>query len=165
MSIKESQKEDTKKKIQDVLFLGYFGLKFIPDVRHCVYSVLAEIWAPYSSHKSGNKFYIDHCQGWKEGSFVWETVWFFSWVNTPPFDLKFVAFCSKFNGDSYVKFQKKQFRDNFSDIFVQTKVILYQNLCNFALLSAIFILRPYCAEKIHASTFICCLHPSKEAHP
>ena len=32
-------------------------------------------------------------RGWKEGSFVCETVWFFSWVNTHPFDLKFVAFC------------------------------------------------------------------------
>ena len=26
-----------------------------------------------------------------------------------------------------------------------------------------FILGPYCAEKIHTSTFICCLHPGKEA--
>ena len=53
-SINESQKEDTGKKSQDVLFsenrfghsrswtyytllLGYFGLKFLPDIRHCVY--------------------------------------------------------------------------------------------------------------------------------
>ena len=28
-----------------------------------------------------------------------------------------------------------------------------------------FILGPYCAEKIHRSTFICCLHPGKEARP
>ena len=25
------------------LLLGYFGLKFLPDIRHCVYCVLAEI--------------------------------------------------------------------------------------------------------------------------
>jgi len=29
---------------------------------------------------------------------------FFSWANTHPFDLKFVAFCPKFSGDSYVEF-------------------------------------------------------------
>jgi len=29
---------------------------------------------------------------------VCETVWYFTWVNTHPFDLKFVAFCPKFSG-------------------------------------------------------------------
>jgi len=113
-----------------------------------------------------HKFFIDHCQGWKEGSYVCETVWIFSWVNTFPFDLKFVAFWTKFSGDSYVEFQEKKiFWENFSRIFVQTKAIIYQNLWNFALVSAIFILRPYGAEEIQTSTFICCLHPGKEAHP
>jgi len=60
------------------LFLGYFGLKILPDIHHCVYWVLAEIWAPDSSHEIFNNFFIHHCQGWKEGSFVCETVWFFS---------------------------------------------------------------------------------------
>jgi len=82
------------------LLLGYFGQKFLPDVRHCVCWVLAEIWAPDSFHKIGNKFFIHHCLGWKEGSFVCETVLFFSWMNTHPFDLKFVAFGPKFSGDS-----------------------------------------------------------------
>ena len=50
------------------------------------------------------------------------------------------------------------FRENFSEIFVQIIAILYQHLWNFALISAVFILRPYCVENIHASTFICCLH-------
>jgi len=67
-SINKSQKEDTGNNSQDVIFrktsfvhsrsgtyytllLGYFSLKFLPDIRHCVYWVLAEIWAPYSSHK------------------------------------------------------------------------------------------------------------------
>jgi len=36
--------------------LGIFGLKFLPDVRHCVYCVLTEIWAPDSSHETVNKF-------------------------------------------------------------------------------------------------------------
>ena len=42
------------------LFLGSFGLKNLPDIRHCVYWVLTEIWAPDSSHKILNKFYIRH---------------------------------------------------------------------------------------------------------
>jgi len=70
----ESQKEDTGKKSQDILFsenqlfhsrsgtyyallLGYFGLKFLPDIRYYVYWVLAEVWAPNSSHNIGNKFF------------------------------------------------------------------------------------------------------------
>ena len=73
----------------------YSALKYLPDVRHCVYWVLAKIWAPDSSHKIGNKFFIHHCHGRKEGFFVCETDWFFSWVNTHPFDLNFVAFFSK----------------------------------------------------------------------
>ena len=32
---------------------------------------------------------------------------FFSWVNTLPFELKYVAFCPKFSGDSYVEFLEK----------------------------------------------------------
>jgi len=52
-------------------------MKFLPNVRHCVYWVWADIWAPYSSHNISKKFFIDHCQGWNEGSFVCETVWFF----------------------------------------------------------------------------------------
>ena len=61
---------------------------------------LAGTWGPDSSHKFGNKIFIHHCQGWKESSFVCETVWFLSWVNTHPFDLKFVVCCSKFSRDS-----------------------------------------------------------------
>ena len=128
-SINEPQKEDTGKKSQDVLFSagfvhsrsgtycallpGYFGLKFLPDTRHCVYWVLAEVWAPFSSHKIGNKFFIRHCQGWKEGSSVCETAWFFSWVNTHPFDLKFVPNSVEILGWN---FRKKPFRKNFSEI-------------------------------------------------
>jgi len=82
-------------------------MKFLPDICHCVYWVVTEIWAPDSSHKNGNKIFIHHCQGWKEGSFVCETIWFFSWVNTHLFDLKFVVFFPKLNGDSYVEFKEK----------------------------------------------------------
>jgi len=52
-------------------------MKFLPDIGHCVYRVLDEIWAPDSSHRIRNNFFIQHCQGWKDGSFVCETVLFF----------------------------------------------------------------------------------------
>jgi len=58
-------------------------------------------------------------------------------VNTHPFDLKFVAFYPKLSEDSYVEFQQKTISEEFFRNFVQTKAILYQNLGNFALLSAI----------------------------
>ena len=89
------------------LLLGYFSLKFLPHVLHCVYWVLTEIWAPDSYHKIGNKFFVHHCQDWKEGLCVCGTVWFFLLANTHPFDLKFVTICPKFSGDSYVEFQEK----------------------------------------------------------
>jgi len=68
---------------------------------------------------------------------VCETVSFFSWVNTHPFYLKFVAFCPKFTGYSDVEFQEKTISGEFFTHFVQTKGTLYQNLWNFALLSEI----------------------------
>jgi len=111
------------------LILGCFGLKFLPDVRHCVYWVLAEIWGPDSSHRNDNKFFIDHCQGWKEGLFVCETVLFFSWANTHLFDLKFAAFCPKFNKDSSVEFQEKTISGEFFVNFVQIKAISSTKPC------------------------------------
>ena len=119
------------------LFLGHFGLKFLPDIRHCVYWVLAEVLATYSSHEIDNKFFIHHCQDWKECSFVCETLWFFSWVTTHPFDLKFVEFCPKFSGDSYVEFREKTISGEFFRNFMQTKAILYRNLWNSSLISTI----------------------------
>jgi len=76
----------------------------------------------------GNKFFIHHCQGLKEASFVCETVLFFSWMSTHPYDLKFVVFCPKFSGDSYVEFQEKTISEDFFRNFVETKAIIYQNL-------------------------------------
>jgi len=77
----------------------------------------------------------------------------------------FFEFCPKLNGNFYVEFQEKIISGEFFGNFVQTNAILSQNLWNFALLSAIFILGPYCAEKVHTSTSICCWHPGKEARP
>jgi len=144
------------------LLLGNFSLKFLPEIRHYVYWVLANIWSPVSSHKIGNKFFIHHCQGWKEGSFVRENVSFFSWVKTHPYDLKFVAFCFKFSGNSWVEFQEKNISGELFRNFVQTKAPLTK-LVKFRPKFFYFILGQYCTEKIHTSTFICFLHPGKEA--
>jgi len=70
---------------------------------------------------------------------VCEIVLFFLWVNTHPFDLKFVAFCPKFSGESYVEFQEKTIQGEFFRNFGQTKAILYQNSWNFALLFEILV--------------------------
>jgi len=130
------------------LLLEYFGRIFLPDVLHCVYSLLTKIWAPDSFQDIGNKFFIDHCQGWKETSFVCGTVWFFSWVNTHPFDLKFVAFCPKFSEDSYMEFQEQTISGEFFRNFVQTKAIVYLNLWNSALLSTILFWVRIAVKKI-----------------
>ena len=109
------------------LLLGCFGLKSLPDVHHCVYWVLAEIWAPDSFHKIDNKIFIDHCQGWKEGSFVCETVWFFPrWIL-----IRLTWNLSHFVPNSVEiltwNFREKIFWENFSEIFAQTKAILLQD--------------------------------------
>jgi len=88
-------------------------MNFSPDISHCVYWVLAKIWAPNSSQKIGNKFFIHHCQGWKEGSFVCETVWFFFKGEYSSVYLKFVVFFPKFSGDTYVEFQEKTISGEF----------------------------------------------------
>jgi len=86
-------------------------------------------------------------------------------VSTHPFDLKFVAFCPKFSGDSYVEFLETTIYGEFFRNFHANQGEPYLNLSNFTLISAIFILHLYCIEKIHTSTFIFCLHPSKDTRP
>ena len=59
---------------------------------------------------------------------------------------------------------KKLFREDFSEILCKprlssTKLVKFRpTFCNF-------IMGSYCAKKIRTSSFICCLHPSKEARP
>ena len=86
---------------------------------------------PDSSHKIDNNFFIDHCQGQKEGSFVCEIVCFFSWVNSHPFHLKFIAFCPEFSRDSYVEFQEKPISGEFFRIFRANQGYPLQNLVKF----------------------------------
>jgi len=74
----------------------------------------AEIWASDSSHKTGIKLFIFTARAERKVRLCVKLFVFFSWVNTHMFDLKFVAFCPKFIGDSYVELRKKLFRENFS---------------------------------------------------
>jgi len=145
------------------LTLWVFWSEILLDVRHCVYWILAEIWAPYSSHMIGNKFFSDHCQGWKEGSFVCETVWFFvgEYLSVWPEICRVLSqiqcrFLREISG-------KKIFRENFSEFFVQTKASL--KLVKFRHTFYNFYSVSVFCEKIHASTFICSLHLGKEARP
>jgi len=97
-------------------------MKFLPDVRHCVYWVWAEIWGPDSSHRIGNKFFIDQCQSWKEGSFVCETIWFFRGRIL----IRLTWNLSRFVANSVEiltwNFRKKLFRENFSEILCKPRL-------------------------------------------
>ena len=72
---------------------------------------------------------------------------------------------SKFFWDSYWISTKNSFGKFFNWHF---KTILFLDFWNFAKVSAIFT-RAHTVrknpKKIHTSTFICCLHPAKEARP
>jgi len=63
-------------------------------------------------------------------------------------------------------FRKNLFRENFSEIFAQTKAIIhYRNLWNSALLFAIFNLRPYCAKKFtQVLSYVVCTQVRRHAH-
>ena len=148
-----------------VLLLPYYYLKFLLDICHCVYWVLHEIWTPDSCQKIGNKFFIHQCQGWKEGSFVCETVWFFSWVNTHPFDLKFVAFLSQIQWRFLCEISGK---DNFERIFQKfyaNQGYLYQNLWNFAPLSAILFWARIALKKFtQVLSYVVCTQVRRHIH-
>jgi len=53
---------------------------------------------------------------------VCETVLFFSWVNTHPFDLKFVAFFPNSVEILGWNFREKLFRENFSEILCKSRL-------------------------------------------
>ena len=78
--------------------------------------------------------------------------------------MKFVVFCPKISRDSYEEFEEKTTSGKFFINFVQTKATL-PKLVKFRPTFCKFFLGPYCLEKVHTSTFICCLHPGKETLP
>ena len=86
-------------------------------------------------------------------------------MNTHPFDLKFVAFCPKFSQDSYLEFQEKTILEKIFIIFVQTKTILYRNLWNFALLSAILFWVRIASKKFtQVLSYVVCTQVRRQVH-
>jgi len=162
-SINESQKEDTGKKSQDVLLsenwfcsLSVWDLlRLTPWVfwseiftRHSSLCLLSFGWgwAPDSFHKIGNKFFIRHCQGWKEGSFVCETVIFFvgEYSSVWPEICRVLSqiqwrFLGGISGKNYsgIIFQKFCANQGYP---LLKHVKFRPNFCNF-------IMGPYCAER------------------
>ena len=86
-------------------------------------------------------------------------------MNTHPFDLKFVSFCPKFSGDSCLAFREKTILGEFFRNFVQTKAILYRNLWNFALRSAIlFWFRIALKIFTQVLTYVVCTQVRRQVH-
>jgi len=139
-------------------------MKILPDIRHCMYWVFVEIWALESSHKIFNKFFIHHYQGWKESSFLCESVWFFYlseyssvWGEIcrvlSQIQSRFLRGISGKNyfGTIFLKFCEKP------RLYPLAKFVKFRpTFCNFILCWKI-------RWKIYTSTFVCCLHPAKEA--
>ena len=146
------------------VLLECFGLSLLPDILHYVYQVLTEISAPDSSHKIDNKFFIDHCQSWKKVRSCVKLFNFFRGLIL----IRLTWNLSRFVPNSVEihtwNFRKKIFWENFSEIFVQTKDPL-PKLVKFRPTFWNFYSASILRWKIHTSTFICCLHPSKEARP
>ena len=69
-------------------------------------------------------------------------------------------FYPKFSRDSYQEFQKKLFRENFSEILCKQR---FTEICEISpyFLQFFFWVR-IALKKILTSTFTCCLHPGKE---
>jgi len=178
----ESQIEDTGKKSQDVFFsenrfcsLSVWDLLcFSPWVfwyeiftRHSSLCLLSFGWgfSPRFVPQDWQLIFYSSLPGLK-GRFVcvWNCLIFFVGEYSSVW-LEICRVLSKFSGDSWVEFQAKTIPGEFFRIFVQTKAILYRNLWNFGLISAISFWVRIVLKKIHTSTFVCCFHPGKEARP
>jgi len=127
------KKEIGGKKIQDVLFsenqfcysrsgtyyallLGCFGLKFLRDVRHCVYWVLAEIWGPNSSHKIGNNFFFINVRAERKVRLCVKLFDFFRGQILIRLTWNLSCFVPNSVEILTWNFRKKLFRENFSEI-------------------------------------------------
>ena len=86
-------------------------------------------------------------------------------MNTHPFDLKFLVFCPKFSGDSYLEFREKTISGEFFRNFVKTKAILYRNLWNFVLLSAILFWFRIALKKLtQVLSYVVCTQVRRQVH-
>ena len=104
------------------LRLGYFGLRFLPDIRHWVYWVLDGIWALDSSQKIGNKFLFITARAERKDRLCVKLFDFFpTWIlirlnwNLSCFITNLVQ-VPKWN------FKKKLFWENFSEILCKPRL-------------------------------------------
>jgi len=181
-SINESQKEDTGKKIQDVLFSeNRFCSLSVRDIlpltpwvfwyeiftRHSSLCLLSFGWclSPRFVPQDWQEIFYSSVPGLKgKNVCVWNCL-IFLWVNTHTFDLKFVAFCPRFSRDSWVEFQDKTIPGEFFSNFVQTKSILYRNLWNYGLIYAISFRVLLCWKKLtQALSYVICTQARRHVH-
>jgi len=102
---------------------------------------------------------------WKEGSFVCETVWFFLWVNTHPFDCKFVVFCPKLSGDSYVDFQEKNYFGTIFQKFCANQGFPLPKLVKFRPSFCNFIPGPFGYKKFtQVLSYVVCTQVRRHVH-
>ena len=121
-------------------------------------TVSIEFWLRFDPLIRPTRFIINFLfiTAWAERKVrLCETVWFFSWVNTHPLDLNFVAFYSKFSRDSYMEFQyKKIYSRRIFQKFCTNQGYPLLIFVKFEHTFDNFILGPYYVEKIHIRTFI-----------
>jgi len=120
------------------LLLGYFGMKFLPDIHHCVYWVLDDTWAPHSFQNIFNNSWPPRLKG--RFVFVWNCLIFFlgeySSIWPQIFRVLFQIQLRLFTWN----FRKKLFRENFSEILYKPRlsplpklVKFHHSFCNFIL--------------------------------
>jgi len=180
--INESQKEDTGKKSQDILFsenrflsLSVWNLLRLTPLVFCskiftrhsyfVYWVLVEIWVPESSHKIAINILFVTARAERKVRLCVKLFDFFrGWIL-----IRWTWNLSSFVPNSVEvigwNFRKKTILWEFFRNFVQSKPILYRNLWNSSLISALSFWVRIALKKIHTGTFVCCLHPGKEPLP
>ena len=145
------------------LFLKYFGLKILTNIRHCVYRVLAKIWVPNSKEKIRNKLFMPGSK--RSFVCVWNCLIFFlgEYSSVRPEICCVLSqiqtrFLSGISG-------KKLFRENFSEILLKTKAILYRNSWNFVLLSAILFWERIALKKFaQVLSYVVCTQVRRHDH-
>ena len=91
---------------------------------------------------------------------------FFSWVNTPPFDQKFVAFFPEFSGDSYVEFQEKTISGEFFRNFRTNQSYPIPKTCEISpyLLQFLFCVRIALKKFKQVLSYVFCTQVRRHVH-
>jgi len=145
-----------------------FDMKFLPDVPYCLYWVVAEIKPSISSHKICNKFFIDHCQRWKEGPCMCETVFFFF---VTEFSSVLAEICRVWSRILLGFLHRISTRNYFGKKFQKFFALQGYPLSRFLKCVLVFAILFWVhitlinSVKSYTSIFICCFLCSKEACP